>query len=170
MASYHYEFENFGLSENGFHLLRGRYCYQQYGYKDISAFKLKYGKGVRNWRLVLGIGVLLLVGTFFFYLKVFDLALTNGVHLPARRGGIKGAGLMLLAPLLPGVMGAMLVRQALKTCLVLEVQGKGFRKTCWLPDELRDEALREMMHFLRARCTGRVYDEYTQETRSAERA
>lgn len=61
MKIYNFETEQFGISDVGIHLLRSRYNYETYEFKDIDQITVVRGKQVYNWIVLFTLGILFLL-------------------------------------------------------------------------------------------------------------
>jgi hypothetical protein len=154
MSAYVYEFENFGLSDGHFHLLRNRYCYKKYEFKEIDSIKLKKGRSVNNWLIMLIIGIIFIVVPVIFYAIVFILISDLGFTPTAKRAKVDG--MILLSPLFISFMGVLLIKQSLNSCLILEVRSNSFRNNCWLPKHMNRNDIDVLVKFLKQKCAGKV--------------
>jgi hypothetical protein len=74
-----YEFETaeFGVSQEGIHLLRNRFNYKSYNYRDIDKIEIAKGHLINNWWIVFVIGLALITSTLFYsynlYLDVVEV-------------------------------------------------------------------------------------------------
>lgn len=54
---YYFETDQLGISETGIHLLRNRFNYETIEYSSIQEIRIEKGKQIKNWLLVLLLGI-----------------------------------------------------------------------------------------------------------------
>lgn len=67
MNKYVYETTEFGLSDQGIHLLRSRFNYETIPFSDVESITIEKGKELNNWVGILTFGIVL-CGTAIFYI------------------------------------------------------------------------------------------------------
>lgn len=67
MNEYAFETTEFGLSDQGIHLLRSRFNYETISFSDIESVTIEKGKELNNWAAILTFGIVL-VGIAVFYI------------------------------------------------------------------------------------------------------
>lgn len=113
MAAYAFETPEFGLDEQGLHLLRSRFAFEHLTYADLTAATVTRGKSVQNWALLLVVGLCCLgFSTFTAYRLYLFLAYGQG-HFYVQ---------ILATPLIPGAIGLAAVWQALRVTDILAVR------------------------------------------------
>lgn len=63
---YKFETNEFGLSEKAIHLLRNRYNYQTFEYKDIDEIEIGKGRLINNWIVIFVLGLVLTTGALYY--------------------------------------------------------------------------------------------------------
>jgi hypothetical protein len=115
MSKYQYETDQFGISEEGIHLLRSRFNYETISYSTIEAIQFEKGKQIKNWVLMLIIGLALLgIGLFMAYKVICEFFFANNFH----RFYMEQFAL----PVLPIFIGAYSLYYSLKNGTILKVQ------------------------------------------------
>ena len=68
MNLYKFETDQFGISDNGIHLLRSRYNYETIKFSDLSEIRIEKGRQIANWFLTFMFGIaLILIGFYVGY-------------------------------------------------------------------------------------------------------
>jgi hypothetical protein len=132
MGEYKIEAERFGLSDTAIHLLRNRYNYETIDFSSIETITITEGRQVKNWLLVLALGIFLLsFGAFYAYRVIYEFFIAGNSHRFFRAH--------VLLPFFPLVLGPYSIYSALKIVPVLKVVVNN--KTRKLPiDGLLDSA------------------------------
>jgi hypothetical protein len=118
VSNYTFETPAFGLSHTGLHLLRSGYNYKTIDYYDIQEASLKRAVAVKNWLLVLAIGIALITVAVFQAVHVYNLFTNPEVH-PVYIESI-------ILPLLPLILGNYCISVALKkTTVLLVIHSRG---------------------------------------------
>lgn len=132
MGEYKIEAERFGLSDTAIHLLRNRYNYETIDFSSIETITITEGRQVKNWLLVLVVGILLLsFGAFSAYRVLYEFFFANNFYTFYVEH--------FMLPFFPVVLGAYSIYSSLKIVPVLKVVVNN--KTRKLPmDGLLDSA------------------------------
>jgi pilus assembly protein TadC len=109
-----FETDQFGLSERGLHLLRGRYNYDTIGFDSIDSIKIVKGRQVNNWFVLLLIGLILFsFGLFATYKVIYEYFFAdNFIHFYIEQ---------FLLPILPLFLGAFSIYFSLTKGPVLKI-------------------------------------------------
>jgi hypothetical protein len=70
MADYKFETGEFGISDNGIHLLRSRFNYETISFPDIDSLTIEKGKELNNWAVILVIGSALFAFSIYYAITV----------------------------------------------------------------------------------------------------
>ena len=111
---YLFETNEFGLSNDSFHLLRSRYNFKTYSNQDIASLSIENGKQINNWILVLIIGVSLISFTIFYSIKLFYFMTdeqTRTIYIE-----------QIVIPVLPFLVGIYCLFVSLKKGPIIRVQ------------------------------------------------
>jgi hypothetical protein len=73
MNEYAYETTEFGLSDEGIHLLRSRFNYETIPFSDVQSITIERGKELNNWILILLFGVALITVSLFYILRALHV-------------------------------------------------------------------------------------------------
>jgi hypothetical protein len=115
-VNYHFETKEFGLSDNGFHLLRSRFNYQTYQYSDIDSVTIEKGKEINNWIVVLGIGLSMTVFSIWYsfrLLSIFNNGEVNVLFIEE-----------IVVPVIPFLLGLYLIYTSTRNGLMLIIVTK----------------------------------------------
>lgn len=69
---YNFETDQFGISRDSIHLLRNRYNFKTIDFDKIDSIEIKNGKDLKNWILVLLVGMGLLCFVFFDLIRLYE--------------------------------------------------------------------------------------------------
>jgi hypothetical protein len=69
---YDFETDQFGISKDSIHLLRNRYNFKTIDFSKIDSIEIKKGKDLKNWILVLLIGLGLLCFVFYDLIRIYE--------------------------------------------------------------------------------------------------
>lgn len=92
---YNFETDQFGLSKDSIHLLRNRYNFKTIDFDKIDSIEIKNGKDLKNWILVLLIGLGLLCFVFYDLIRIYEYYQESYIIYIER----------LLIPLFPFLLG-----------------------------------------------------------------
>lgn len=117
----HYTFETarFGLSDEGLHLLRNGHNYKTLAYRDIRRAILKKGVAIKNWLLVLLLGIGLIAFAVYQASHLYHLFMNPGDHTVSIAS--------TLLPALPLLLGNYCIYVSLKRTTILKVKYRGGR-------------------------------------------
>ncbi|MGB3849294.1 MAG: hypothetical protein WA958_04955 [Tunicatimonas sp.] len=147
--SYHFETEEFGLSDEGVHLLRSRYNYDTIAYQQIMNVRIEKDKELNNWLAILIIGIGFLVFSVYYAIKMY-LAI-QGNHV--RTIYIE----YLLVPVIPFMLGGYCVYAATRSSKVLKIRTtKDKRKKLSLASVEKQGTIDEFVTFITGKLTGKV--------------
>ncbi|MBC6369161.1 hypothetical protein [Algoriphagus sp. AK58] len=111
----------FKLTPEGIHLLRNRYTYRLILYSEIEKAFLRKGRSVKNWVIVLFIGVVFLILLIFSIYIIINSVLVS--EKSVRFFNILGHGLIAIMVL--GGMSAFSFYNGLKIIPVIDILVKG---------------------------------------------
>lgn len=117
----HYTFETarFGLSDDGLHLLRSGHNYKTLAYRDIRRATLKKGVAIKNWLLVLLLGIGLISFAVYQAAHLYHLFMDPNTHKVYIES--------ILLPVLPLLLGNYCIYVSLKRTTILKVKYRGGR-------------------------------------------
>lgn len=73
MHQYAYETTEFGLSDEGIHLLRSRFNYETIPFSDVQSITIERGKELNNWIPILLFGGALVTVSIFYILRALHV-------------------------------------------------------------------------------------------------
>lgn len=117
MSNYTFETGRFALSDEGIHLLRSGYNYKTLAYPDIRKAVLKKGVAIKNWLLVLLLGIGLISFAVYQAAHLYHLFMDPTVH----RVSIES----IILPVLPLILGNYCIYVSLKRTTILKVKYRG---------------------------------------------
>lgn len=77
MSKYLFQTSEFGVSENGIHLLRNGFNYQTIPFSDIHAISIRKGKQLQNWFAIFIIGAVLIAGGLIISFSILDVIISG---------------------------------------------------------------------------------------------
>ena len=113
MNKYYFKTSEFGVSDNGLHLLRSGFNYKTISYLDIKRAGIVKGKELNNWLIIFLIGLVILLAGLFLTIRVIDLLMTDQVT----RGRWR-LGYLCLMP----IGGGYFIYQSFQTGLLLKLE------------------------------------------------
>jgi len=113
MSKYYFETQDFGLSDQGIHLLRSRYNYKTIDFNQVAKIIIERGKELNNWIAILVLGVALVSFALYYAVGMFNF-LTDGV-----RGRVSIQE--ILVPLIPFLMGVYCMYSSTRNGIVMRV-------------------------------------------------
>ena len=116
MPRYHFETREFGISDEGIHLLRSGFNYKTYLYSDVSSMSVEEGKIIKNWIGILVIGLALIAIAFSYWGWI--------VQGPFKPQGFhaRAVAYSYILPVLPLMIGAYCVYNAMRTGTVIRIK------------------------------------------------
>src|SRR5688572_30040599 len=112
MKSYHFQTNEFGISDTGIHLLRSGFNYKTINFSEVNRIKIEKGREIHNWLLVFIIGTVLIV--FGMYLSIGTIKVLIEGNIKPRDAGMI---LFLFIPL----VGGFFVYNSVQTGIVLKL-------------------------------------------------
>lgn len=137
---YTFETNQFGINEEGIHLLRNRFNYKSIQTKEIESLELKNGKEFKNWilLLLLGIGMLTFAGYYVIaIISFFNDASSGSFYIEE-----------LLVPFLPTFIGAYLIYISFKNTINLIVRLRNKKFQFSMSQLIKDNKLEEFEIFI----------------------
>jgi hypothetical protein len=117
VSNYTFETASFGLSDEGVHLLRSGYNYKTLPYTHIRKAILKKGVAIKNWLVVLVLGLALLFFAVYQAAHLYHLFMDPEVH----RVSIES----IVLPVLPLALGNYCMYISLKRTTILKIKYHG---------------------------------------------
>ncbi|UII24750.1 hypothetical protein LVD15_15680 [Fulvivirga maritima] len=114
MSDFLFETNEFGLSQEGFHLLRDRFNYKTYPYSEIDEIRIETGKELKNWTIILAIGISLVVFSIYYSVKLY-LAIQNNIYVTIYIEQI-------LIPIIPFLFGGYCIYASTKSGTILRLK------------------------------------------------
>ncbi|MGC3946417.1 MAG: hypothetical protein QM762_18165 [Chryseolinea sp.] len=149
MATYYFKTEEFGISDEGFHLLRSGFNYKTIMFSEITRIRIERGKELHNWWLVLILGLGLLALGVYMSLGAIRILLRE--NLSPRHAKLS---LLLLIP----VVGGYFVYNSFQTGLVIKIDCADGEKDMFpLRNIIKGQKLNELIAFLSASFGGRLH-------------
>lgn len=117
MSNYNFETSKFGLSDNGLHLLRSGYNYKTLAYHDIRKATLKRGVAIKNWLLVLLLGISLISFAVYQAAHLYHLFMDPATHTVYIQ--------TVVLPVLSLILGNYCIYISLKRTTILKIKYRG---------------------------------------------
>ncbi|UII24101.1 hypothetical protein [Fulvivirga ligni] len=141
MNSYIFETKEFGLSDEGIHLLRDRFNYKSILFSEILKIEVKKGKELKNWGVIFTIGLGLVLFFIYYSVKLY-LAYVNGtLHTIYIE--------QIVIPVIPLLFGAYCVYNSLQNGTIMylrTIKGKRFKLS--LKSIEKDNQLQDFRKFI----------------------
>lgn len=142
MVDYHFETDQFGLSDNGIHLLRSGFNYETINFSSVQAIDIVKGRQVNNWFILLLFGLVLSSFGLFTAVKViYEYFFADNFH----HFYIE----QFVIPVLPLFAGPFCIYFSLKTGPVLVVSVTDKTRRFPIGQLKVKERLDELVSFLR---------------------
>lgn len=113
MTNYYYKTQEFGVTDNGIHLLRSGFHYETISFSQIQKLEIKKGKELNNWVVILVIGLFMLLPGLYISSKIIDVILYGDTN-------VRGARMILLI-FIP-MIGAYFIYRSLRTGPILVIK------------------------------------------------
>ena len=121
MSKYQFSNKSFGLSDEGFHLLRNGFNYQTIAWSDVVSTQIKKGNSLKNRPLLLVLGASMVAFAIYYVLRIV-------LFFQSEAGGTFFIQ-ELLIPIFPLLVGGYMLVAALKTELIIELRAKKVYKS-----------------------------------------
>jgi hypothetical protein len=144
MPPYHFETSQFGISDQGIHLLRNRFNYQTINFDQVGRLTIEKGKALKHWPLTLIIGIALITFAVYYSLALFNiLSDEQGPAIDIYE---------IVAPLMPFLLGLFCVYFALRKETILKVSTSQMREKRLSLSELeKGKEMDNFQNFLKAK-------------------
>lgn len=149
MNNYLLETREFGVSDKGIHLLRSRFNYLTIDYNDIDELVIEKGKELNNWVLLLVIGLGLLLFSFWYCFRLFEI--------------LDGSGLTviyieeIIVPVIPFLAGVYFTYSSTRNSTIMKIKTKGtWYKKLSLANLEKDKNVNKLTSILRDNIQGRL--------------
>lgn len=140
MSNYTLETDRFALSDEGIHLLRSGYNYKTLPYRDVRRATLKKGVAIKNWLVVLLLGI-----------GLIGFAVYQAAHLyhqfmdpTVLRVSIEA----IILPVLPLILGNYCIYVSLKRTTILKVKYRGGKAKLPLGELVHYNETAQLISFL----------------------
>jgi len=139
-TDYKYSDNYLGISEHKVHLLRNKFEYQSIPFNQINEVKFKKGKAIKNWMIILTLGILLLSVGLFISKNIFLYYFSDEpgtIHIET-----------IVASIFTVVFGVFLIIQSLKTEHILEIHYENKTKKFGVKSFDRESQLDNLISYL----------------------
>ena len=149
MNKYQFETDLLGISKAGIHLLRNRFNYETIEYSLIDEIRIERGKQVRNWLLVLIIGLCLSgLGLFIAVKIIYEFFFADNFrHFYVEE---------FVLPVLPIAVGFYAIYASLRSGYVLIIVKGSKRKRIPIEELNRKSEVEALKLFVLERMTKRL--------------
>ena len=114
MNQYYFETREFGVSDNGIHLLRSRFNYETIEFNQVDYLIIGKGKELNNWLIILLIGLALVSFSVYYSLSLFNIIDNNEVNVIYLEE--------ILVPLIPFMLGGYCLYSSTRNGTILRVK------------------------------------------------
>ncbi len=120
MNSYQFETSQFGISDQGIHLLRNRFNFQTITFSQVDSLVIEKGRALKHWPIILLLGIGMVAFAVFY-----SVALVN---LLSDEFGPKLDIYEVIVPLMPFLLGWVCIYFSLKMETIMKVGGPQIRE------------------------------------------
>ncbi len=114
MINYYFETREFGISDNGIHLLRSRFNYETVHFDQVDSLTIEKGKELNNWIVILIIGLGLVGFSLYYSLRLFNIIDNNEVNVIYIEE--------ILVPLIPFMLGGYCLYSSTRNGTILRLK------------------------------------------------
>ena len=114
MNNYYFETREFGVSDNGIHLLRSRFNYETIEFHQVHNLTIEKGKELNNWLAILVIGLALVSFSVYYALRIFSIIDNNEVNVIYIEE--------ILVPLIPFMLGGYCLYSSTRNGTILRLR------------------------------------------------
>jgi hypothetical protein len=149
LAKYLFLTPEFGVNEEGLHLLRNGFKYKTIEFREIHQIKIEKGKYIHNWFLVFVLGIALVISGGYFSINMFNSLVAGTLNRFSY-------GLVAL-PLLP-LFGSYFIYSSLQAGLTVKVEyGNGLKDRFPLNEIVESDSANALVDFLKEKVGPRLY-------------
>lgn len=149
MNNYYFETREFGVSDDGIHLLRSRFNYETIQFNQIDSLTIEKGKELNNWLAILAIGLALVSFAIYYALGLFRVIDNDEVDLIYIEE--------ILVPLIPFMVGGYCLYSSTRSGIILRLRTIK-KKTDKFPlrEFEQEDKLRPFQEFLKKKLNTKV--------------
>ena len=114
MSNYHFETREFGVSDNGIHLLRSKFNYETIEFNQVDTLTIEKGKELNNWIVILIIGLALVSFSAWYSLRLFNIIDNHEVNVIYIEE--------ILVPLIPLMLGGYCLYSSTRNGTILRIR------------------------------------------------
>ncbi|OJJ23456.1 hypothetical protein BKI52_03585 [marine bacterium AO1-C] len=146
---YLFETKEFGVSEEGFHLLRSRYNYATISFEQTNLVWIGVGQELKNWLIILLIGLGLFGFSIYSSLTIFQAFTDDSIDTIYIEE--------ILIPVIPFFMGAYCIFMGLRKGQIMRVQTQeGKLKQLSLNELSKNKQMEEFQTLLLEKLQGKI--------------
>jgi hypothetical protein len=147
MGKYHFETEEFGISDESIHLLRSGYNYETIPYSNVQRVRVYRGKELNNWLIILLIGLVVCISGIILTYRFADMIFEEGGSPGRYRGGV--------VALIPFV-GGFFIYNSFRVGVMIQIDTLTKTKRFPLKTLRKAGLLKEFQVFLSDKLKGRI--------------
>jgi hypothetical protein len=114
MDEYHFETREFGVSDDGIHLLRSRFNYETIKFDEVDSLTIEKGKELNNWLIILLIGLALVSFSVYYSWRLVDVIGNAEVNVISIEE--------ILVPLIPFMLGGYCLYSSTRNGIILRIR------------------------------------------------
>ena len=140
MSQYQFQSDDFGLSDNGVHLLRSQFNFKTIRYEEVKRATIERSSEIKNAPLILLFGVLLVCFAFYqarWVVELFTTPSTQSIYIES-----------IVLPVIPAFLGIYCIYTALRKGPVLRLEEGGKEHKLRLRSIFRNELAFEFEKYL----------------------
>lgn len=149
MGNYYFETREFGVSDDGIHLLRSRFNDKTIEFGQVDSLTIEKGKELNNWIAILIFGLGLVSFSVYYSLRLFNIINNNDVNVIYIE--------QILVPLIPFMLGGYCLYSSTRNGTILRVKTIKEKADKFPLKELeKDNKIRQFQDFLKERLNTKV--------------
>jgi hypothetical protein len=149
MNEYAYETTEFGLSNEGIHLLRSRFNYETIPYSDVQSITIERGKELNNWIPILLFGSVLVTASILYILRALHVVGNHEVNIIYIE--------QIIIPVIPLLLGCYCLYSSTRNGAILRVKTVANKKDKFPLKEIeKTKSLEEFQEYLKDRLSTRI--------------
>jgi hypothetical protein len=149
MNNYYFETKEFGVSDNGIHLLRSRFNYETIEFNQVANLTIERGKELNNWLAILLVGLALISFSAYYIVRLFSIIDNDEVNVIYIE--------QILVPLIPLMIGGYCLYSSTRNGTILRLRTtKNKTDKFPLKEFEKDDKLRSFQDFLKEKLNTKV--------------
>lgn len=152
---YPYSTKEFGISDEGIHLLRHRFNYKTIPFSKIERVELRKGMQLNNWLVIFLIGSAMLITGIYLSAGIFDFF---------GKGEVQTRTVRIIYLIFIPIVGAYFIYESLQFGLILEVSFGGVKRKQFHLKKLMPASRQKFGEFMKSKI-GHKFVDHLEQTR-----